>query len=215
MLGNGVYSFQEAARLAQLNAATLRAWFLPGRRAGTLTAPDYPSLAGRYAISFHDMIEGMMAASFRRAGVKYKRLRAIYSNLASRFNTDHPFCRRDLATDGHSVFLRAARESGDSKLVDLFDNQLAIPKVIGPILTSLEFDEATKLASLWRPADLVVVDPQRNLGKPSLEESGVATSVIADAVATHHGKIGPVAEWFEISEAEVLAAIQFERGLAA
>ncbi len=212
ILGNGIYAFGEAARLTGVPVQRLRAWFLPGKRVKPLTEPDYTPISGRYAISFLDMIDAMVANGFRNEGVSFQKLRLVYHNLSRRFGTKHAFCRKDIATDGQTVFLRAVKETQDRQLIDMFNNQ-RVMLILEPILTNVQFDEITKLALRWHVTPEIVLDPARNFGKPVLLDSGVSTDVIADAFASEAGDAQRVADWYGIDTDDVLAAVRFQSGL--
>jgi hypothetical protein len=56
ILGHGVYSLPDAAKLTRLKPQRVREWFAVGRSAGaraTVFQSDYQSLGGDRAISFH------------------------------------------------------------------------------------------------------------------------------------------------------------------
>jgi len=61
---------------------------------------------------------------------------------------------------------------------------------------------------------LVVVDPARNFGRPVIAPRGIPTEALADA-ARVTGSIREVSRWFEIPEAEIREAVDFETRLAA
>lgn len=213
-LGKGVYTFREAHRLTKVPLTTIRRWFLGGEQDGGLIQPDYAQTSGRHYISFLDLVDAYVAARFRHEeGIPFRRLKPIYRNLVKRFGSRHAFCR-DLRTDGKTIFLEAAKEVGDSKLVDLFDDNLVIPKLLDPILTKVEFDPKTQLAKSWRLYPGVVIDPQRNFGKPSIEQANIATEAIADLLLAE-SDLQTVADWFGLSPQLVRVASEFERSLAA
>jgi len=70
MLGNGVYTLTEAARLTGLRPRRVREWFR-GRTA-TAAPPafpgDYRPVSGQMAISFHDLVEVFIAGQLRDKG---------------------------------------------------------------------------------------------------------------------------------------------------
>ena len=72
ILGQGVYSLPDAAKLTRLKPQRVREWFTGSRGARRLESvfqSDYPSLAGDRAISFHDLIELFIAGQLRDHGV--------------------------------------------------------------------------------------------------------------------------------------------------
>lgn len=214
MLGKGIYSLTEAARLTGIASQTIRTWFV-GRtdRQKPILEADYRPYKGDIAISFQDMIDAFFLSHFRVAGVTLQRLRLINDNFQNRFGTKHGFCHERLRTDGATVFLEEADKVGGQKLVDLFNNQMVIPKVILPFLKSLEFDSKTHLANLWKIYDGVVVNPAVNFGKPIIKDSGISTSVLHDAFKGNQGNVEFVAACFNVRPDEVAAAVSFERNM--
>jgi uncharacterized protein (DUF433 family) len=61
---------------------------------------------------------------------------------------------------------------------------------------------------------LVVLDPTRNFGRPIAALHGVPTEVLANAAQACQS-ITDVARWYEVPEAEIRDAIEFEQRLAA
>ena len=89
-------------------------------------------------------------------------------------------------------------------------------QIIKPFLKELEFGEDDALVR-WRPVTtrrLVVLDPTRNFGRPIVAPHGVPTEVLA-AAARACGFVKEVARWYEVPEAEIEDAVEFEQNLAA
>jgi len=57
---------------------------------------------------------------------------------------------------------------------------------------------------------LVVVDPVRNLGQPTVTHSGIPTRVLANSVKANQGSIESVAHWFEVAPEEVKDAVELK-----
>lgn len=222
MIGHGVYSVAEAARLAGVSAGQLGRWF-KGRadqpESKPLLVSDYPTVAGRLAISFRDMIDAFVASQLFRHGVKLPTLRMSYRNLQERYGEKHGFCHEELKdglkTDGSTVFLDSLDAGNRRALVDLFNKQRAIPEVLEPFLKKLDFDPISKLAARWRIADGVLVDPMLNFGKPVAVNAGVSTHVLYRAFLANGQSAEVVSGWYDVDLAAVRAAVKFEQGLAA
>ena len=95
-------------------------------------------------------------------------------------------------------------------------NQISFDRLFLPDLyAEIEFerDDAVR----WRPESgrrLVVIDPERSFGKPILDAHGIPTAVLAKAVQVEES-ITRVADWFEVPDEAVQAAVDFESKLAA
>src|SRR5437899_5115719 len=94
-LGRGLYDFTEAATLTGLRISRIREWFRShpsrsGRR--PLFISDYESVEGRYAISFHDLIDVFVAGQLREHKVSLQTVRKVYARMQVTLETEHPFC---------------------------------------------------------------------------------------------------------------------------
>jgi len=59
-----------------------------------------------------------------------------------------------------------------------------------------------------------VLDPRRSFGRPIVALHGVPTEVLACA-ARACGSVNEVSRWYEVPEAEIEDAVEFEHALAA
>lgn len=218
MIGHGVYSIAEAARLTGLHPNRLGRWF-KGRSDHPGVQPflisDYPQREGKLAISFRDMVDAYVASQLFQHGVRVPTLRKVYSNLQQRFGDKHGFCHEELKTDGNTVFLHSLTKADREELVDLLNNQLVMPKVLMPFLHRLDFDPISKFAVRWRIAEGVLVDPAMNFGKPVAMGAGVSTHVLYRAYLANNKSVDVVSSWYDVDGAAVMAAVRFEQGLAA
>lgn len=212
MLGGGVYSLAEAARLTGISPQVMRAWFVgrSGRQKPVLKS-DYGMDDKNPVISFRDMVDAFILSQFRELGIPLQRLRQIWVNIQNRFGIKHGFCHEQLQTDGGTIFLKEADKAGGKKLVDLFNNQLVIPRVILPFLRTLDFDPQSRLANLWNIGAGVVVNPAVNFGKPVVKDSGISTVILNQVYQANDLDAQLVAGWFNVRPDEVLAAVAFEK----
>ena len=209
MLGRGVYSFREAARLTRLAPSRIREWF--GNRRRVLTS-DYAKVDGDIAISFYDLIDVFVVGNLRNFGVNMSMVRRAYETLGEELGTKHPFCHRELLTDGIRVF---ARQEQSSILVDVITKQGAFSKIIEPFLQSIDYDHVKLMAKRWRINKNVVIDPAICFGSPIVESVSVPTAILARAFEANDKDANIVAQWYEVAKADVLHAVAFERTLAA
>jgi uncharacterized protein (DUF433 family) len=63
--------------------------------------------------------------------------------------------------------------------------------------------------------DHVVLDPNICLGKPVVEKAGIATAILASSFQANGEGAGVVADRYGVQQSHVLAAVEFERSLAA
>jgi len=219
VLGKGVYGLMLAARLTRLRPRRVREWFRGRTRtdvAATMFQSDYPSTDGTLSISFHDLIEAFVAGQLRERGVSLQRVRKVHAQLQTRWGTRHPFCRREILTsEDDNVFTYGLDDEGHREMVEVLSRQRVFPDILLPFLSKIDYDRTSDLAIRWRIAESVVIDPAICFGKPIVQEVGIATSVLAASYRANNQDAELVADWFRVHARHVLAAVDFERGLAA
>jgi uncharacterized protein (DUF433 family) len=215
VLGKGVYSLAEAAKLTQLHDSRVRAWFSTQEdRTRRVFESDYPTAGGDIAISFLDLIEVFIVGRLRQATppVSLQHIRKVQKKLSIDTGASHPFCVKEIYHGRGKIFTRSFNDESGA-LVEALTNQGYINEVIMPFLKKIEYDEITSLARLWHIAEGVVVDPERCFGKPIVEEVGIATRVLASAYEANSRDEIRVADWYEIEPRHVMAAVGFESGI--
>jgi uncharacterized protein (DUF433 family) len=215
MIGNGIYSFSEAARLTGLSSRRVRAWFCGEQAEGRrLIYSDYsPAKSTGGQISFHDLIDTLVVGKFRRAGLSLQYLRKVHEALLAEFEVDHPFCWKKLLTDGKRVFVHTADEIGEEHLKELLSRQHAFPEILAPVLKQIEYDPTSLLARRWNIAQGIIIDPGRQRGKPLVESAGIPTAVLDAAYEANGRDLAIVAHWYGVSQEDVRLAVAFEHGI--
>ena len=214
LLGRGVYSLSEAARLTQLRPGRVRDWFRPleaPRSGSAVFRSDYPSVGDDRAISFLDLIEVYIAGKLREASppVSLQHIRKVHQKLSIQYSEKHPFCDREIYHGEGKIFTRQL-DDAEGAVIEAITNQAYINSVIMPFLQKIEYDHLTNLAKLWHIADGVVVDPARCFGKPIVSAIGIATRILASAYEANGRDAKKVADWFEIDAEHVYIAVRFE-----
>ena len=218
ILGHGIYNLPEAARLTGLKPQRVREWF--GERAMTAARKpvfrsDYESVGGDRAISFYDLIELFVAGQLRDRGVSLQSLRKVHKFLQVDLSTRHPFCRKEILTKNGQVFTLGLDEQGRSEMIEVLTRQRVFPDILLPFLNRIDYDEATAMAKRWCIASLVVIDPAICLGKPIVDEVGIATAILFASYEANDKNVELVADWFRVNAKHVIAAVEFERSMAA
>lgn len=221
LIGLGLYTPAEAARLIKVPAAKLTRW-LKGHGSGNRTyAPLWHGQIDlhddKLYLGFLDLVQSRMASAFIAAGLSPQKVRRALVLARELIEHDHPFATSRFRTDGRTLLLEALGEGEDDRpLVDLFKRgQYVMHRVIEPSLKGIDFD--TDIASRWWPrgrASDIVLDPTRQFGQPIIESVGVPTSILS-AAAEAEGSITRAAQLFRVSPTAVQRAVDFERGLAA
>jgi uncharacterized protein (DUF433 family) len=214
-LGHGVYTFKEAARYTGLKGSRVREWFRHRPDAGrkAIFVSDYEPADGQQAISFYDLIDVYVAGHLREHGVSLQTLRKVYAKLKNDFETEHPFCRHELLTDGKIVFVRGLDQKGNDEVMEVLSRQKVFPRILLPFLKTIDYDDS--LAKRWRIGESVVMDPRICFGRPIVEAARVPTYILATAYRANSEDAERVASWHGVSPKDVLAAVKFENRFAA
>jgi len=207
-LGHGIYTYPEAARLVGVESRRIRAWFkgMPGRPG--------PVIHGEYdadAISFAGLIDSLVVGKLREFGVSMQYLRKVHEQLLHEFDMPHPFCRKNLLTDGRRVWIELADVFGEWQLKEVLTQQHAFPSILRNSLQPIEYDSDTLLAKQWNVFDNVIVNPKIKYGKPVVKTAGIPTAILAAAYEANSQDEIAVANWYDITIDEVRAAVQFEQ----
>jgi uncharacterized protein (DUF433 family) len=224
LLGIGLYTVAEAARLICISQGRLRRWLrgytYRGGEAPVPSAPVWPrqlpNIDGAFGLGFLDLMEARFVDAFRAASVPWRVIRLCAERARDVTGRDHPFSSRRFRTDGRTIFAEVVDRAGEQQLLDLGKNQLAFARVIGPSLyAGLEFS-VDDMPVRWWPMGAnqkIVIDPKRSFGQPIVSDGGVPTTVIADAVEAE-GSVPKVASLFQLPRHSVRAALRFEKRLA-
>jgi uncharacterized protein (DUF433 family) len=223
LFGVGSYTIQEAARLLRTPALNISRWMkgYSYRRDGKVhTSPplwrtQWPITDdGQLEIGFRDLVELRFIKAFTDAGVGLLAIRNCMDLARELVKDDRPFSTRRFRTDGRTIFLESAKQTGgDKETLDLKQRQYVFGKVIERTFKDLDIEAGA--VARWRPyngRDSIVIDPNRSFGQPIAAESGVPTIVLAQAVEAE-GSQERVARLFEVSLAAVKDAVRFENTL--
>nr|WP_315249007.1 DUF433 domain-containing protein [uncultured Duganella sp.] len=227
LIGTGIYSLHQAAKLVGAKPRALRRWLrgydrqYHGKRVHSeplwttqLKDQDLPE----EVIGFRDLLEARMVTAFVRHGVDVKVIRATIEAATQRFGTGYPLTQRAFLTDGKRIFLDAIEAStGEEKMIDLAKKQFVFSNIIRPSLyAGIEYGEDG--ATRWFPLDqkkTIVLDPDRQFGAPIVADSGVPTDIIHAAYLAEQQDVAMVARIFNIPPRMVNDAVEFEERLAA
>lgn len=91
--------------------------------------------------------------------------------------------------------------------------QFPIGEVVEPLLQRLDFDPSG-MASAWRPAEGILLNPEVQAGAPRLEGTRLTTELVADLVAVGEDP-EDIADDYAVDLSLVNLAIGYERALAA
>jgi len=227
LLGVGVYTVPEAARLTGVSAPRIRRWLtgytFKSRSATRSSAPVWGRQIGsskdELVLSFRDLLEVRFVDAFRRHGVSWKTIRLAAERAAEIVEDSHPFSTKRFKTDGRSIFADIAQETREESLLDLAKSQYELKSIVDPFLfAGLEFSELHGVPVRWWPLGRdrrVVLDPERSFGQPIVTPESVPTAILAQAVKAEDGSLEAVARWYLVDSKAVKDAVEFENRLAA
>ena len=204
------YRVREAARYADLSPQTVAKWHSkPGANSkSTLSAKEKGA-----ALSYLQLIEVAVVASFRKAGVRLKKIESAREYLSKQLESEFPFAQYRFKTDGKELWMDYAQfeaNAGDGTLLAASQSgQLAWTDIIGR-LREFDYENDHGMAIRWHVAGLesdIVIDPTIQFGAPAIE--GVATWAFKGRWQAGE-PIDEIADDFGVPNSAVIQALQFE-----
>jgi uncharacterized protein (DUF433 family)/DNA-binding transcriptional MerR regulator len=221
LIGRGVYSLAEAARLTRVPVKRIRRWsrgYEYSHRGRRQFSPPIvgDSQVSSSILSFADLMEVRLLDAFRERGVSVQTIRKVAQRLSQEFGSGRPFSSRRFLTDGRTILAEYDDVlSKDPVLVDLVNDQVEFRRIVRPLLGhAVDFDDG-RSPSRWWPLGkerAVVVDPNRAFGAPIVDRTRIQTAVVASAVSGGQSA-AEVADWYSLSADEVSDALEFEESL--
>jgi uncharacterized protein (DUF433 family)/DNA-binding transcriptional MerR regulator len=226
LLGVGVYTVPEAARLTGIPARTIRRWvtgYTYARKGTSHMSPplwerQIASVEDSVVLSFRDLLEVRFVQFFRTHGVGWKVIKRAAECASEIIQDSHPFSTKRFKTDGRSIFAEIVQATGEESLLDLAKRQYELKSFVEPFLfEGLEFSDLGIAPVRWWPLGRnrrVTIDPERSFGQPICSPESVPTAVLARAYRAE-GSIDAVARWFMVHPKSVADAVEFENKISA
>ena len=215
LIGIGLYTIHEAAKLTGIKGSDLRRWMFGNQNQPPLWHSQVQDEEIK-GLGFNDLIAMRFVHAFRRHGVSLQAIRLASENAKEEFNNPYPFTCSRFRTDGHAIFTEVYESNDEPSLYNLVKKNYAMKEIMDQFLDDgvmLENDMAIK----WYPVrdkTGVVLNPQRSFGKPIVEDYGVPNAALYQNYRVEQD-VSFVARMFEVSEQAVLDAIEFEEQIAA
>jgi len=225
------YSIAEASRLIGLHPKRVSRW-LQGysykyevysghvRHGEQAPVIQRGRTRGTTYASFLDLVDLLFVKQFLEHGLSLQKVRTALDEATELLGTNH-FARETFFTDGHNIYLKlieAGPDKGEGILQLMTGGQWTIAQIIEELATRIDFHEATGFARRWYPlghTGLIVIDPTISFGRPSIVNRGIATENVYDFFVGEEEKIEQVCRWMDLQPREVVAAVGFERQIAA
>jgi len=223
LIGIGLYTVSEAARLTNIAVPRVRRW-LGGYRyregdhdhASTpLWQPEVPKFGSKIELGFRDLMELRFVHLFLERGLSLHAIRRAIEKAVAILGIERPLSTQCFRTDGRSIFLEVAREMDEPALFNLKSDQYLFHRMVAPSFKDIDFEGG--LPARWWPNSErkgIVLDPKRAFGKPILAEYGIPAAALAEAYKVRHS-FKLVGLDFEIPEKAVRDAVAFQERLAA
>ena len=209
-----MYSFSEAAKLAEVSVTTVKNWLFGYAVRGREIPPMMPS-RNTAMVSFLQMIEIMVAGRFRKSAsgskpVPLRVVRDAYSNAQQIFGIEYPFAHMRLASiSGHIIhYLESDAPASSFQALDL-PEQWTLPGLLKDTIDQIDYDH--NLASRWYPIGKkvpIVVDPRVSTGLPVIAGRGVTVQAIRNRFKAGL-RIDFIANDFELDRDLVEIALQY------
>lgn len=224
-IGKGIYSISEVSKLTGLKNVQVLRWTYgyaykyknEKRNSPAIIEHDYEKIGKKGALSFLDLIQIIFIKQFRDYGVSVPAIRIAAKRASELMNFSHPFATHKFFTDKRTIIAQIASETNEPELIDLVRQQYEMNEIVNPLLVGgIDFLKSD-VAQRWWPQGKesgVVLDPNLNFGKPTVEAVNIPTEILVKSYEVH-GSFQKVAEWYEIEEKHVAAALNFESSLVA
>ena len=222
LIGVGLYSPAEVARLTGVSTSKIVRWFRGHQTAQriyeALWTPSISADDGKLYLSFRDLTEIRVADAFIEKGLSPQKVRRAIELAQKELGESRPLSSAKFRTDGRTIFLQVVNEEGDGdkdQLLDLFKSQLAFKKIIEPSLKDVDFNERAPYRWWITGREKhILLDPERSFGRPIEDKSSVPTSVLANAYLAE-GSFASAARAYDVSVLSVRRSVEFEQRLAA
>ncbi len=214
ILGQGVYTPREAARLVGVNAQQVLRWTRGSGATEPLWNAHFQFLDDEVTeISFLDLIEVRVVAAMRKAGISLQAIRFAIDYAQEKFDISRPLASQAFKTDGQEVLMSAVENDGEFvSLSKKHPGQKVFKDILSQSLNDLEYEG--ELVARWRPKSFpaIVIDPDRHFGDPILDKYGISTSMLKEEYAEFRD-INYLSSIYEIPTKSIKTAINFEAKL--
>jgi uncharacterized protein (DUF433 family) len=189
-----LYTIGEAAQMLRVPPSTFATWAhgytrRPPSRRPTVAEPvvtAFPAGERHHPeIPFVGLVEGMVAAAFRAAGVSMQHIRKALPILERELGIEHALASNGLRTDGAQILFDYAETDPelDEALTVVVTRQRVFVPIIDDYLTRIEFDDdrwARRLILPGTKGRTLEVDPARAFGRPIFVRGGARVEDVLD-----------------------------------
>jgi uncharacterized protein (DUF433 family) len=207
-----LYGIRDAHKYLKIPRATLRSWFA-GTNKGQFHPVLVPADTDPVRLSFNNLAEAYVLHSLRTEhDVRLSTIRSAIAEAERELNITHLLRRRDLKTLSGKVLI----EKFGQYLRLGASGQFAMKQMLDAVLERFEWEEPAFPSKLFPfpqnaslPDRLIVLNPRRSFGAPTLASTGISTSIIAMRYNANE-PITSIAEDYGVTQQEITAAIVYE-----
>ncbi|MDP2623605.1 MAG: DUF433 domain-containing protein [Actinomycetota bacterium] len=211
--GIPIYTVAEAARHLGVPESTFRAWShgyvrqQPSRKPvkGNAFVTTIAARKGQPVVPFVGLVEGMVAAAFRRAGVSLQHIRTALRILEDEIGLEHALASRRLYTDGGRILFDYAKKTDDDELAVVVTGQRVFTDVVKDYLARIRYaqdDYASRLILPVTVRPLIEVDPKRNFGRPRFINSGAPVAAVLNRFKAGESLVSIAAD-FDLDSSDI------------
>jgi uncharacterized protein (DUF433 family) len=199
------YQIAEAAKYAGISSQTVASWH-------RLEQHLLSQREGKTALSYFQLVEVAVVASFRRMGVPMKNIRATREYAANHLKCEFPFATYRFKENAQRLFLdsESLDDIAPGSVVSTDQGgQLEWETVIGR-LREFDYEDEHGLALKWHVAGRgspILIDPRISFGTPAIK--GTPTWIIKGRWDAGESD-SDIAEDFRIDPSDVKEALKFE-----
>lgn len=170
-----LYTFAEAARIADLSPHTVANWASPSR--GTPLVESFESKERGYPrLSFMSLTIVLVIAELKKAGVPMRLIKPALAKVEEEFGIKYAVAHKMLLTDGYEVLLEAPHDAISKDIFLPRTGQTVMREIQEAHLHVIEHAKdgypARLKLSKYAIAE-VVVDPEMSFGSPFFRYGGV------------------------------------------
>lgn len=214
ILGQGVYTPREAARLVGTNAQQILRWTRGSGPNEPLWTAHFQFLDNNVTeISFLDLIEVRVVSAMRKSGISLQAIRFAMDFAQDMLGVERPLASQEFKTDGKEVLMTAIEKDGEFvSLSKKRPGQKVFKQIVMQSLNDLEYEGT--YAARWRPQnyEAIILDPSRHFGNPILDKFGISTQIVYNEFKEFND-LNYLATIYEVPTEVINDAIQYERGL--
>lgn len=217
LLDRRLFRLATVDRLLRLTPGTARRWIDGYDRKNRHYAPIVrKKSSGDETVSWGEFVECRLLSEYRDLGVPLQRMRAVVEQLRTEMGVSYPLAHAKPLVHDHDPLLRIQAEEQldwNLALVVVRNGQLVLSEPAQSFVDAVRWsdqDETGVVTSIvLRPQfEAVKIDPDRGSGEPVIRNT--RTEVLAELERSGMS-INEIANVYELSTAEVIQAVNFER----